>query len=352
MSPRRLALLLALLLLAAATLSLCLGTSEALSPGQSLRGALAAIGLGDPLEPHLQLIARLRLLRVVVGTGVGAALALSGALLQGVFRNDLASPSILGLSAGASLGAACVILVLGGASNVFVLQHSAGYSPLLVTCGAFVGAGATTWLVLRLATTQGRISIPTLLLVGVAVNAVVGGVLTALQALSIHDYDVSQALFGWMFGRIEDKTLTSQITMLWVGLSLAAVCIPFVAIELDLLAGGEEDALALGVDVTRVKRVALGAAALSAAVAVSVAGQIGFVGLVAPHLIRRICGNHHRPLLGLCLLGGPTLLLGADVLQRWLFADRALGPGVAMSLLGGPFFLFLLVRNKRALSVW
>ena len=352
MQPRPLALLLFVLLVITAILSLCVGTSAALEPGQALRGSWAAIGLGPPLEAHLQLIAELRLLRVVVGTGVGAALALSGALLQGVFRNDLASPSILGVSSGASLGAALAIVAVGGASNVFVLERAGGYAPLLVTIGAFIGAGGTTWLVLRLATTGGRISIPTLLLVGVAVNAVVGGVLTAIQALYVRDYDVSQALFSWMFGRIEDKTLGSQILLLWMGLAASAACIPFVAVELDLFATGEEDALALGVNVARVKRTALGAAALSAAVAVSVAGQIGFVGLVVPHLLRRLAGTGHRALLSLCLLGGPTLLLSADLAQRYLFGDRALGPGVTMALLGGPFFLFLLVKNKHALSAW
>jgi iron complex transport system permease protein len=121
---------------------------------------------------------------------------------------------------------------------------------------------------------------------------------------------------------------------------------------MDLFVGGEEDALALGVAVQRVKVLALLAASIAAAAAVAVAGQIAFVGLVVPHLLRLVSGRSHRTLLPLCLLGGSVFLLGADLLQRVCLGDLALQPGVVMSILGGPFFLYLLIRNKKAIQAW
>jgi iron complex transport system permease protein len=156
---------------------------------------------------------------------------------------------------------------------------------------------------------------------------------------------------SWTFGTLDDRTPV-HVWIGLVGVGLAAAVIPFVALELDLFAGGEEDAETLGVDPGRIKLLALVAAALAAAVAVAVAGQIAFVGLVVPHLVRLTVGSSHRRLLPLCLVGGPVFLLGADVVQRWLLGGKALQPGVLMSLVGGPFFLFLLVRNKRALRAW
>ena len=122
--------------------------------------------------------------------------------------------------------------------------------------------------------------------------------------------------------------------------------------EFPLFAGGEDDAQSLGVHPMRVKLLSLAAAALAAAVAVAAAGQIAFVGLVVPHLLRLLSGASHRSLLPLCLVGGPVFLLGCDVLQRWLLRDAALQPGVLMSLLGGPFFIYLLFRNRAVLRGW
>ena len=350
MSSKLLALSLAVLLAVLFVVSLCLGSTNLLTPADALQGAFATIGLAEPLADY-QAIARLRLLRVATAVAVGAALALSGGLLQGVFRNDLASPGIIGVSSGASLGAALAILFIGGYGARFFPADELPSSDLLITGMACVGAILTAFLVTAMATTNGRVSVPNLLLVGIAVNAIIGGLLAAIQSFVLKDYEVAQALFTWLFGRLDDRT-PFQVGLVWCGLLLAASVLPFISFELDLLAGGEEDAEGLGVDTPRVKLIAVVAASIAAATAVSVAGQIAFVGLVVPHLLRRLAGAPHRPLLVLCVLGGPVLLLGADLAQRLAFGDDRLQPGVTMSLLGGPFFLWLLVRNRRRLETW
>jgi len=339
------------LLLVLIGVSVCSGSAGRYSVGETLRGLLAVAGLGAPLPAPGQTIVELRLYRTVVSAGVGSALALSGALLQGVFRNGLASPSIIGVSSGASLGAALAILTLGGYGPLFLLERVSGAAPFFVTAGAFAGASGVTFLVLALSTTGGRISVPTLLLVGIAVNAMVGGVLAAVQSSVLMDFEVARAVFAWGFGTLDDRSLTHAVLVL-AGLAAAASVTPFVAIELDLFAGGEDDARALGVHAGRVKALALGAAALAAAVAVAVAGQVAFVGLIVPHMLRLVVHRSHRVLLPLSLLGGAVFLLGTDVLQRWILGDAYLRPGVVMSLLGGPFFLFLLVKNRAGIESW
>lgn len=323
------------------------------------KAALAEVGLGAPLEhrPELagegyrQIYFELRLYRVLTAVGVGASLALAGALLQGVFRNDLAAPGIIGVSTGASLGAALVILGLGGYAGQLVLEGAAGLGPLAVSGAAFVGALATVALVAGFASSRGPLSVPTLLLLGVAVNATWGGLLTLVQSLVLDDYDTGRALLAWTFGTLEDR-LGVQVAVVWGGLALAVAAGPFVAYELDLFQSGEEDAASLGVDVRRVKWIALGAASLAAATAVSVAGQIGFVGLVAPHLMRQFVGRSHRFLLPASALGGALMLAGLDLLQRVALDGRPLPPGVLTSLVGGPFFFFLLWRNRREVAAW
>lgn len=349
--PRRVAVILFLLLCVLLVLSLRVGSSGNFQWSDVWRGILAMCGLGDPLPGAQQTFIELRALRALIAVGVGACLALSGGLLQGVFRNSLASPSIIGVSAGAALGASTAMMSMGGYGPFSPLRNVAAYAPVVVTGCAFLGGLIATSVVTRLATAGGRISVPTLLLVGIAVNAVAAGLLAAIQSFALRDYELSRAIVAWSFGTLEDRS-AQQVVLLGIGLLVAAATIPFVALELDLFAAGEDDAKALGVHTGRVKLLALCAATLAAAVAVSVAGQIAFVGIVAPHLLRLLGGRSHRSLLPLCLLGGPVFLVGADFLQRWLLGDAFLQPGVVMSLIGGPFFLYLLVRNKGAMATW
>lgn len=318
----------------------------------TLQGFLGLLGLSDGLAAGQQMIVELRVWRTLVAALVGASLALSGALLQGVFRNDLASPAILGLSSGAGLGASVAILIIGGYGPLTLVRSASSAAPLFVTAAAFLGSAGVTALVVALATTGGRISVPTLLLVGIAINAVAAGSIAAIQSFAVRDFEVARAMMVWSFGTLDDRQAIHALFSAGA-LALSASVLPFVSTELDLFAAGEEDALALGVDTARVKLLALVAAALAASVAVSVAGQIAFVGLVVPHLLRLLFGRSHKHLLGMSMLGGAVFLLGADVLQRACFGTSAqLQPGVAMSLIGGPFFLFLLVRNRERIQGW
>ena len=349
--PAVLAALLAVLVLALCLASVQRGPLGDLGLGQVLRGIAAVFGLADPLGDGLQAPVRLRLFDALTAAGVGAALALSGALLQGLFRNGLASPSMIGVTAGAALGAAIAIVLIGGYGPGLFVERGAGIAPVVVTLAGFGGALGVGFLVLSLGTSGGRISVPTLLLVGIAINTCVAGAIAAIQSLTLGDDHIVRAIMSWTFGTLDDRS-PYHAALAWGGASLALFLVPLVAVELDLFAGGEEDAQALGVHVGRVKVLTLVGAALAAASAVAVAGQIAFVGLIVPHLVRLVAGRGHRALLPLSLLAGAAFLMGADLVQRTFFSHTNLQPGVLMSLLGGPFFLFLLVRNRRAVSGW
>lgn len=351
-TPRALAPLLALALLALAATSLVQGSSDLLGPEEVRRGLLAALGLGEPLPAGPDFVLDLRLRRTLVAIAVGASLAFSGALLQGLFRNALASPSVLGISTGATVGASLAILVVGGHGAEVLVEQAVEAAPLFVSVCAFLGALGTTLVVTLLGTRGGRLSVPTLLLAGIAMNTCLGGLLAALQAFALQDnLQVARALVSWTFGSLTDHA-PLRVQVVWAGLLAPALVTPFVARELDLLAGGEEDAAALGVDTARTRLLVIGAASLATASAVAVAGQIAFLGLVVPHLLRLVGGASHRRLLPLSMLAGACLLLGADLAQRALIGRADLGPGVLMSLVGGPFFLFLLLRSRRELQTW
>lgn len=328
----------------------CHGSGASLSFEASVQGFAAAFGLGEPLGGTGQTVYEWRLWRALTASGAGASLALAGAYLQGLFRNGLASPAVVGVTAGSVFGASLAIAFLGGFGPGAWVARAGAFSPLVVTAAAFVGALAVSFLVLTIATRSGRLSVTTLLLAGIAVNTLIAGFLAALQSLTLRDLEVSRAILAWTFGTLEDRT-DWQVVMVWVGLALAAASIPFVASELDLFAGGEEDARGLGVSVQRVKVAVLVAAALATAAAVSVAGQIAFVGLVVPHLVRMAVGSAHRRVLPCSALVGGLFLLGCDLVQRVWLREVEIRPGVLMSLLGGAFFLFLLVRRRRVLGL-
>jgi iron complex transport system permease protein len=338
------------LILALLILSMCSGRQWH-SPVQVMRCILALLGLAEPLGNPLQTILDLRVWRALTAAGVGASLALSGALLQGMFRNGLAAPSLIGVTSGASLGATLAILIVGGYAPNLVMDKSIGLGGLLIPVFGFLGAMSATALVTILAGRSGRVSTPTLLLFGIAINMCIAGAFAAIQSLMLRDWEVSRAIMAWTFGTLEDRS-AFHATTVWTCLAISTAAIPFVAIELDLFKGGEADAQSLGVRVTRVKLLCLAAAALSAAAAVAVVGQIAFIGLVVPHIVRILSGSSHRSLLPLSVLAGAVFLLGTDLLQRSILGEGVLQPGVTMSLVGGPFFVYLLVRNRREVGGW
>ncbi|MFN0244167.1 MAG: FecCD family ABC transporter permease [Planctomycetota bacterium] len=352
--PGRLGVLLAALLPVLLVLSVRFGSTSAIADYATVaRACLGALHLAPALaDSGLQHIVELRLWRALTAAGVGAALGLSGALVQGLFRNPLASPSVLGITGGASLGAVLAVMWLGGfGARTGMLAERADMGLLIVPLSAFLGAlvvGAFVW---ALASSTGRVSIPALLLVGIAMNTITGGIQQLLQVLVIGDWEVSRSILAWTFGSLDDRTGWHALVV-WLGVFVASLAVPWLAWELDLMQAGLEDAQALGVHTGRVRLLALCAASIAAATAVAVAGQIAFVGLVVPHVVRFFSGSSHRVVLPLSALAGAVFLVGTDVAQRALLRDVALQPGVVMSLLGGPFFLILLWRKRREIELW
>ena len=293
-------------------------------------------GAGVP-ETQALVLEAIRLPRVVLGVLVGAALAVSGALMQGLFRNPLAEPGLAGVSAGSALAAASWIVLGVGIELAPVLAANA------LAWAAFAGGLATAALVYRLATHGGRTRVATLLLAGVAVSAIAGAAVGLLVTVA-SDAQLRTLTF-WSLGSLGGAT--------WAGLAGAAplllapvVAAPWLARGLNALLLGESEAFHLGIRVQRVKRVALVLAALGTGASVAVAGAIGFVGLVVPHLVRLALGPDHRTLLPASALLGATLLLVADLVSRTVAAPLELPIGVVTSLVGGPFFLWLLLRER------
>jgi len=350
--PSAFALALGLLLAALLLASLRFGSTRVVEDlGTALRGIAGLCGLGDPLPEPRQTIVELRLWRALTAAGVGAALGLSGALIQGIFRNALASPGVIGISGGASLGAVLAVLFVGGYGLQLQIADPHGAGPWLIPVAAFAGALTTAFVVYRLASSHGRVSVPALLLIGIAVNTLLAGVQQFAQSLVLDDLEASRAILAWTFGTLDDR-MGWHAAVAWGGAAVALCVWPLVAWELDLMQGGLDDAAALGVDVVRVRVLTLSAAALAAAAAVSVAGQIGFIGLIVPHIVRLVSGPGHRTLLPLAALVGAVVLVSADVAQMAFFPGFGVQPGVLMSLIGGPFFVWLLWSKRREIAVW
>lgn len=307
--------------------------------------------MGDA-DPTTTTIARLRLWRALTIAGTGASLAVAGVLVQGVFQNPLAGPGLLGLSAGAALFAVAALIALGGAAHKLDLLGADLQAGLVVVpASAFVGSVLVALVVWKLGLAGRRPSIPTTLLLGIAMNILCAGAQQFLQALALPDWEVSRSILVWSFGSFEDRSAVHAL-LVWFGLAVALGVVPFVGRELDLLRGGVQDARALGVDELSVSRLALLAAAASVATSTAVCGQIPFVGLIVPHLARATFGRAHRPLAFAAALCGAAFLLWCDVATRAAGWSGALPPGVLLALLGGPLFLFLLFRSRREVSTW
>lgn len=280
------------------------------------------------------IILELRLPGVAGAALVGAALGVSGTLFQGLLRNPLADPLLLGTSAGAALGATIAFVV----PTLYTLEWF-GFS--LVAVLAFVGALLAVAVVYRIATRRGQTPIVTLLLAGVAVSAIV----TAFETLLISINDKLglriSALYLWIAGGILVQDW-QQVMVVLVLVLVGIACALFFAPTLDAFALGEEMAAHLGVRIERGKLLIVAVASLLVAAAVSISGLVGFVGLVAPHLCRIALGPRHRLLIPASALAGATFVVIADLLARTVAAPSVLPLGVITALVGGPFFLSLL----------
>lgn len=301
---------------------------------------LDLIGIGDSTaKPTEQaIIQSIRLPRIFLAFLVGSALGISGGIMQGLFRNSMADPGIIGVSSGGATGA--VAAIASGASTVSTL-----FLPLF----AFIGSGVAMATVFLIASIGGRFSMMTLLLGGIAVGSFLGAITTATIVLT-DNLSVQRQIIFWIAGGMD--------TARWESVRIAAPIIVtgaliavFVARDLNLLLVGEDEARALGVRVTLVRNTLLVAASLITGAAVAFSGIIAFVGLIVPHVVRLVVGADHRVLLPLSALAGGLFLLIADTAARVVLSPAELRVGILTALIGAPFFIYLLVRNRTRPSI-
>ncbi len=323
------------LLVGAAVLAVGTG-AVGIAPGQVLSILLAPLGV-PPLQTYepqqAAVLWAIRLPRVVLGLLVGAGLGAAGAAMQGLFRNPLADPGLLGISSGASLAAA--------ASVVLGFQ---AFGPYSLPLAAFTGALLATALISLLAQERGRVQVATMLLAGIAVNALCGAG-TGLMTFLATD-DQLRSLTFWNLGSLGGATWPTVLSAL-PPLAVGVLGLPLAARALNAFMLGETGAAHLGLPVQGVKWLIVSLVALGVGAGVAVAGTIGFVGLVVPHLLRLLTGPNHRTLLPASALLGATLLVLADLLSRTVVVPAELPLGIVTALLGAPFFLFLLRPGRQ-----
>lgn len=285
-------------------------------------------------EDGFAVLVYVRFPRVVLAALVGAMLAISGTTLQGIFRNPLADPGLIGVTAGAGLGASLwIVLIGGGALGMWGLPVAA------FACGMFV-----TISVWKISETQGKVHTVTLLLAGIALNSLAGACIGLMTFLA--DDEQLRSLTFWLLGGFGGATW--QVVLVTLPITIVGV---FVLLQqasaLNAISLGESEAYHLGVPTESLKRWSVFGVALTVGAAVSAAGRIGFVGLVVPHLLRLMGGADHRYVLPGSALGGAILLILADLFSRTVVVPAELPVGVVIALIGGPFFLWLLIRFKR-----
>lgn len=340
LSPRLLFIGLSLLLLVALWLSLALGPVS-LPLDATLRALLRLVGVpldGDGLEQAELILAQIRLPRTLLGLAVGAVLAVSGVAMQGLFRNPLADPGLVGVSSGAGLGAA--VAIVGGAALGSLPEALA---PYLLSISAFAGGFLITALVYRLGRRDGQTSVVTMLLAGIALNALAFATIGLFTYLA--DDATLRTLTFWNLGSLNGASYTRLWPLLVVVLAVIA-WLPRRASALNALLLGESEARHLGFDVERLKGELVFCTALGVGAAVAASGLIGFIGLVVPHLVRLLAGPDHRVLLPASALAGASLILFSDLAARLVLSPAELPIGIVTALVGAPLFLYLLLRGR------
>ncbi|MGF9564919.1 iron ABC transporter permease [Neorhizobium sp. BT27B] len=282
-----------------------------------------------------------RLPRTALGLLVGAGLAVSGAMMQGLFRNPLADPGIVGVTAGAGLAAVAAIVLGNGILAPIALLLGNQFLPLM----AFFGGLINTWTLYLIATRDGRTSTTALILCGIAIGALTAALMGLLIVMA-DDRQLRDITF-WSLGSLGGATY-GRIVSILPFIAVVLVIIPFVARGLDALILGDAAAFHMGIPVQRLKKIVIIAVAAACGSTVAVAGSIGFVGIVVPHLLRLAMGPSHRFLLPGSALGGGALLLIADSVARTVAAPAELPIGVITALFGAPVFLFLLLGKNGA----
>ncbi|HGY9595172.1 TPA: FecCD family ABC transporter permease [Vibrio campbellii] len=297
-------------------------------------------GAGSELAPHIQLVINeIRLPRTILCMFIGAILAICGVVMQGLFRNPLAEPGIIGVSAGAALGGAFAIVVFADFSQNYPTLMNLAALPFF----AFLGGALTTVLVYWLGTNKFGTSVTIMLLAGVAISALSGAAIGFMNFIA--DDQMLRDLTLWSMGSLAGAN--------WSGIALAAVTLVLLmfwfqkkAMSLNALLLGESEAKHLGVPVQKLKRQLILLSALGVGITVSISGAIGFIGLVIPHLGRMLAGPDHRTLLPISALMGALLLTAADMFARVVVAPAELPVGIITALIGAPFFIYLLFQQK------
>ena len=323
----------------------CMGSLATGASSVSLWSVLAKLVSGQPLDMlERTVLWDIRAPRTILGLLVGAGLAVSGTVMQGLFRNPLAEPGIIGVSAGAALGAISAI-VLGGLLPLW-LQDAVGNH--LVPLAAFIGALVTMLVLYRVATRNGQTSVVTLLLAGIAIGALSGAV-SGLLIYRANDQQLRDLTF-WSMGSLAGaswaKVATAGALILIAGGAAAML-----GRGLNGLALGEATAAHLGFRVQWLKNAGIFTVAAATGAAVAVSGVIGFVGIVVPHLLRLSTGPDHEPLLINAALLGASLLLMADMISRVVIAPAELPIGIVTALLGAPVFLWILLRGRKGMGL-
>ena len=290
---------------------------------------------GEHLGQEAIIVGQIRLPRVLLAAVVGAILASSGAAMQGLFRNPLADPSLIGVTAGASLGASIMIVASGTlASGIGGLS--------LVSMGAFAGGLLSVLLVYRLATSPNGTSVATMLLAGIAITALAGSLGNLLEFYA--DNETLRRISLWRMGGLDGANYSRLTIAVTVG-GVVLYVLPKFSTALNALLLGESEARHLGIDIDNVKLALIVCVAIGVGTAVALAGSIAFVGLIVPHMVRMITGPDHKTLLPAAALAGACLLVLADTLARLVLAPTELPVGVVTALIGVPFFISLLRKR-------
>ncbi|MGI1677632.1 MAG: iron ABC transporter permease [Cellvibrionaceae bacterium] len=306
------------------------------------------VGLFDPAiqTQSESIFVLIRLPRVLLAALVGALLAVSGVAMQGLFRNPLADPSLIGVTAGASAGGS-VVIAFGGAFLVGALGL------WLVSFGAFVGGIISVWIVYRLANrsvtssgflnSSGSTSVATMLLAGIAITALASSVTSLLEF--VVDNNLLRQISLWKMGGL-DGASWPRVTVVFVVFVICFFMFPRYAVALNAFLLGESQARYLGVDVEKIKKHLICLSAAAVGVSVAMAGSISFVGLVVPHMMRLLVGPEHKKLMVLSALAGAILLVVADLVARLVIMPAELPVGLVTAVVGAPFFIYLLTRQS------
>lgn len=295
------------------------------------------VDAGSIKESHIIIITGIRLPRVILAACIGSALSVSGASFQSIFKNPLADPYVIGSSSGGALGAAVAIVLKSR------LSIPGGFS--IVSAFAFFGALGATYIVYIIGKIGGKLSITAIILSGVAMNSLLSAILSLVL---IFNRDQMNQIIMWTMGSFGNSGW-DQILIVLPGIIVGVLIIYLCSRDLNLMLMGEESAQHLGVNTARLKKIVLFTGAFLTGLSVSVSGVIGFVGIFIPHVVRLIMGPDNRVIVPFTVLGGAMFMMAADMLSRILIPPAEVPVGILTAVVGGPFFIYLLIKSRRKL---